>query len=257
MEPVVRIRSVGKTFIDGARTPVLHGVNFELGDGEFVCIVGESGCGKTTLLNIITGIEEPTEGSVEFRDGVNARMMLGYATQRPMLLEFRTALQNATLDLELHGRLSEERLKEIQEMFARHGLDGFQDHYALAISGGMRQKVALIRTLSTDPPLLVLDEPFSAIDYRTRLQLAQEIRGLVKQNNKACLFVTHSIEEAIAVGDQIIVLGGRPATIIGQVNVPVSEEDRQPLVLRTTEGFRLAFQQVWKALDVSKNTNWV
>ncbi len=198
-----RLESVGRTF--GA-VEVLRNVSMTIRDGEFVAVVGPSGCGKTTLLNILSGFDQPTSGRIE-RSGA-ARMVY----QQDGLFPWRTAAQNIEIGLR-HVAETAERARQRDEMLALIGLDGFAEHYPHQLSGGMRQRVELARALAGQSDILLMDEPFSALDYMTRLRMRQELARLLHERPRTVVLVTHDIEEAAQLADRVIVLSGRPGRI--------------------------------------------
>lgn len=216
--PALEITGLSATFVEQRRRlQVLRDVSLTLIPGEFVSIVGPSGSGKTTLLDIISGLLEPDAGTVRL-DGAltSAAQRLGrsaYMHQRDLLLPWRTALDNAALGLEVHGVSRGQARETARARFAAFGLDGFEDRYPAQLSGGMRQRVAFLRTLLTGPSLLLLDEPFGALDAMTRATSQAWLQTLLTENPRTVLLVTHDVEEAIFLSDRILVLSERPGTI--------------------------------------------
>ena len=216
--------------------------------GEFVSIVGPSGCGKTSVLSLLSGLYPPSEGSVRVLGltPAEARSRVGYMLQRDELLEWRTIERNVLLGLEIKKRLTRESREKAMELLEKYGLGEFKRAYPAALSGGMRQKAALIRTLAFGPELLLLDEPFSALDYQTRLMLEDEVRTIIKQGGLTAILVTHDISEAIAMSDRVAVFSSRPARVKREfeVRLPGSAFER-----RSAEGFSRLFDEIWKELD--------
>jgi ABC-type nitrate/sulfonate/bicarbonate transport system ATPase subunit len=216
--PVLTVDGVTATFVEQQRRlPVLHEVSLELERNEFVALVGPSGSGKTTLLDIISGLIEPDAGSV-LLDGVRTTAVerLGrsaYMHQRDLLLPWRTALDNAALGLEVQGSGQRAARREARDRFPAFGLAGFEHHYPAQLSGGMRQRVAFLRTMLTGQPLLLLDEPFGALDALTRATSQAWLQALLAENPRSVLLVTHDVEEAIFLSDRILVLSERPGTV--------------------------------------------
>jgi len=205
----------------GGRLPVLDGVTFEVKEGEFVCLVGPSGCGKTTLLRLIAGLERPTGGRVRL-DGVEVdrpRRPVGVVFQEPTLMAWRTVEENVALPLEVAGVPRERARRESRALLDLVGLSGFERAYPAQLSGGMAQRVALARALAHGPRLLLLDEPFGALDALTRERMAQELLRIWRASRKTALMVTHSVPEAVLLADRVLVLGPRPATIVAEVAV--------------------------------------
>ncbi|MGE4276680.1 MAG: ABC transporter ATP-binding protein [Lawsonibacter sp.] len=230
----------------------LRGINFGISDGEFVSIVGPSGCGKSTLLSVIAGLE-PTAAGTVYVDGdpVTAPSpKIGYMPQKDQLFPWRTIWGNVTLGLELQHQNTSERQEHVRELLERYGLAEFIHKTPSQLSGGMRQRCALIRTLATDPKILLLDEPFSALDYQTRLSVSANIYAIIRQEHKTALLVTHDISESISLSDRIIVLSKRPAAVKAIHSI---EEltDIPPMQRRDHPAFRTYFNTIWKELDVN------
>ena len=230
----------------------LHGIDLGISDGEFVSFVGPSGCGKSTLLSVIAGLETPSAGSA-YVDGdiVTAPSpKIGYMPQKDQLFPWRTIWANVTLGLELQHQNTAERQAHVRELLERYGLAEFIDKIPAQLSGGMRQRCALIRTLATNPKILLLDEPFSALDYQTRLSVSADIYAIIRQEHKTALLVTHDISESISLSDRIIVLSKRPAS----VKAIHSLEDLgeiSPMQRRDHPAFGRYFNTIWKELDVN------
>lgn len=204
-EKLVSMVNVNMTYqsLEG-ETPTLLDINLDVSEGEFIGIVGPSGCGKTTILSIIAGLIKPTSGEV-FIEGKKVEgpsSKVGYMLQQDHLFEWRTITQNVLLGLEIQGKLNEKSKENVIRLLETYGLGEFKNHYPHQLSGGMRQRVALIRTLAINPKILLLDEPFSALDYQTRLALSDEIGTIIKKEKKTALLVTHDIAEAVSMSDR-------------------------------------------------------
>lgn len=225
-------------------TRAIENVSFEIHTGEFVSIVGPSGCGKSTLLDIICGLRTPTQGRLQ----VNAST--GYMLQKDYLLEWRTILGNCMLGPEIQHKNMRESREFVEYLLDTYGLKDFAYHYPHQLSGGMRQRAALIRTLAVQPDLMLLDEPFSALDYQTRLTVADEVWNILHRENKTALLVTHDISEAISMSDRVIVLSSRPAVIKKSYDIQL-QMNTSPLEKRRDEGFRHYFNAIWKELDIN------
>lgn len=211
---------IGMIFPDG--TEALQNISFDLSKGEFVTIVGPSGCGKSTLLKIASGLLEPTNGSVEVD-----RERLGYVFQDATLLPWRTVSKNIELLAELHGIDSQERKQLVEESIELVNLEGFENHYPKSLSGGMKMRCSLARSLTLKPPLFLFDEPFGAVDEITREKLNEDTQLLFKQEGFAGLFITHSISEAVFMSTKVLVMSARPGRIVDEFNIPF-EYPRKP-----------------------------
>lgn len=217
MQKILEVRNVGKKFQgkDG-EVQAIKDVNFEVEAGEFVSIIGPSGCGKSTLLSIIAGLENKSEGEIyiekeKMADKISPK--IGYMLQRDCLLEWRTVFNNAILGLEIKGKKNKENIKYVEELLKKYSLYDFKDKYPSEISGGMRQRVALIRTLAIKPKILLLDEAFSALDYQTRIIVTNDIYKILRKEKITAIIVTHDISEAISMSDRVLVLTKRPGTV--------------------------------------------
>lgn len=221
---MLRLSAIEKGFLrDGRPLRVLAGLDLEVGAGEFVSLLGPSGCGKTTLLNIIAGLIRPDSGRIFLngREVPSCRGHAAYMQQDDLLLPWRTALENAILGPELKGADRTRARHEAEGLFHRFGLEGFADHYPAELSGGMRQRVALIRTLLTGKELLLLDEPFGSLDALTRSVLHRYLLGVFEEFEKTVLFVTHDLEEALVLSDRVYLLTARPAKVKAVLKVPL------------------------------------
>ncbi len=227
-------------------------VSFSVEEGEFVSLIGPSGCGKSTLFSVIAGLEPPSSGQVLI-DGepVNAPSpKVGYMPQKDQLFPWRTIWGNVTLGLELRGMNDPARRQRVRELLERYGLAEFAQKTPSQLSGGMRQRCALIRTLATAPKLLLLDEPFSALDYQTRLAVSADIYSIIRQEGKTALLVTHDMAEAIRLSDRIIVLSKRPAVVKCEHKTEALT-GLSPLERRDAPAFQRYFNAIWKELEVN------
>ena len=227
----------------------LNDVNFDIEKQDFVSLVGPSGCGKTTILSLTAGLLKPSSGEILLAGEKKIdKKKIGYMFQRDQLFEWRTVWKNITLGLEIQKPKDKaEKLRKAEELLKKYGLDGFKDKKPRNLSGGMRQRVALIRTLALEPELLLLDEPFSALDYQTRLSVCDDVYQIIKSEKKTALLVTHDISEAISMSDKIIILTSRPATVKDEV-LPKLEEET-PLKRRENPKFSVLFDKLWRELD--------
>lgn len=252
MKPLLEVRDVSVSYHTPAgETPALSHLTFDLMPGEFLAVVGPSGCGKSTLLNLICGLMHAEKGSILMNNTVPSPgdPRIGYMLQKDHLLEWRTIYQNVILGLEIRRELTSEKLEYIDAMLETYGLDKFRNARPSQLSGGMRQRAALIRTLALKPELLLLDEPLSALDYQTRLNVSDDIGKILKKERKPAILVTHDISEAISMADRIIILTKRPATVARIVTIDLGLNDRTPLSSRNAPKFKSYFNLIWKELN--------
>lgn len=227
-------------------TLVLDHINFSIRPGEFVAIVGPSGCGKSTLLSLICNLLQPDEGEILLQKNKKT----GYMLQKDHLLEWRTTMKNIAIGPEINHQSSQNLTGKIDSLLHKYQLDGFRNAKPGQLSGGMRQRAALIRTLMLEPDLLLLDEPFSALDYQTRLSVSDDVWNILKTENKTALLITHDISEAISMADRIIILSSRPATVKKELSVNLTcPEKRTPFLARSSPEFKDYFNLVWKELN--------
>ena len=252
MDPVLKVRDVCLSYHTlSGETPALSHISFDLMPGEFLSVVGPSGCGKSTLLNLIAGLIEPECGSI-ILDGkavCGNSSTVGYMLQKDHLLEWRSIYKNILLGLEIRGQLTPDKLAHAEELLHTYGLDRFRNSRPSQLSGGMRQRAALIRTLVLEPELLLLDEPFSALDYQTRLNVSDDIGRILKKENKPAILVTHDISEAISMADRVIILTKRPAHVARIVPIRLSLDEKTPLAARGAPEFKSYFNLIWKELN--------
>lgn len=251
MKPLLSIENISKTyFSDQGETQAIKDFTLQVKKGEFISIVGPSGCGKSTLLSLIAELIEPTDGEVELdkTQVSHPQFPMGYMFQRDHLFEWRTIEHNMMLGLEIRNKLNEEHIEYVNHLIDTYGLHDFRHHYPSQISGGMRQRAALIRTLALQPEILLLDEPFSALDYITRLRLSDEVKSILTKEKKTALLVTHDISEAISLGDRVIILSNAPATIVEEVPIHFPEK-KTPTEYRHVPEFQEYFSRIWKVMD--------
>lgn len=243
----VEINDVGLIYHErSGETPAVEHLSMQVRRGEFISIVGPSGCGKTSVLSLIAGIIPPSTGTVTLCCGKP------YMLQRDHLLDWRTVEGNVLLALEVQRRLTAQTKQAALELLSKYGLDDFRYSYPRQLSGGMRQKVALIRTLAASPEVLLLDEPFSALDYQTRLRLSDEVYSIIRCEGKTAILVTHDISEAISMSDRVLVFSGRPATLRAEHSIVLSSGDA-PLARRNAPEFKDYFDMIWKELDAGES----
>lgn len=251
---VIDIRSVYKVFVPQGRNGqtahvALQDVTLRIPEGRFVCLVGPSGCGKSTLLNMIAGLIRPTDGTIWYKgrplDGVNTDV--GYITQDDNLLPWRTLQQNVELALEFRGVPPNERRRRAAEYIARVGLAGFEHHYPHELSGGMRKRAALIRTLVYEPSVVLMDEPFGALDAQTRVLMQDELLRLWEGSGKTVVFVTHDLVEAIALSDEVVLFSRAPGTIKRVYPVPLGRP-RDVFRVHAHPQFPDFYRRLWEEL---------
>ena len=255
MKEVLRFENVSMYYHSKqGETVALDEVNFSVNEGEFVAIVGPSGCGKSTLLHIIAGLLSPENGSITFYGNVNSNQQIhiGYMLQKDELLEWRSIYKNVVLGLEIQKKLNPKTKAKAMQLLDTYELGSFARSKPSELSGGMRQRAALIRTLVLDPDILLLDEPFSALDYQTRLNVCDDIGRIIKNEQKTAILVTHDLSEAISLADRIIILTRRPATLHQTVSIVFDNPDLSPLERRNTPEFKTYFNLIWKELNHGK-----
>lgn len=252
-KPIVHVQDITMKFHSPeGETTALNSLSLDVFEGDFVSVVGPSGCGKSTLLNIIAGLMKPTWGEVRINDrpvkGVTTSV--GYMPQSDQLFQWRTIWKNVIIGLEVQSKLTPEAINYVEELLKRYGLWEFRNAYPSQLSGGMRQRAALIRTLAITPEILLLDEAFSALDYQTRLVVSDEVKRIILREGKTAILVTHDIGEAISMSDQVVVLSGRPGRVKNVHNIKLSCTEKTPLKCREAPEFRDYFNQIWKELDI-------
>lgn len=249
---MIQLRNAALTYQspDG-EVEALRDISFDMEGGEFISIVGPSGCGKSTLLAAIAGLEHLSGGTVEV-DGVAVTApsdRIAFMPQRDQLFEWKSIWDNVTLPLAIRHCATPERLRHVQELLERYGLAAFAKKRPAQLSGGMRQRCALIRTLASQPRILLLDEPFSALDYQTRLSVSADIYRIIRQERKTALLVTHDISEAISMSDRVVVLSRRPAVVKTICDMGTLRQ-HDPMARRDTPEFHTFFNLIWKELDI-------
>ena len=232
-------------------TYALKDITFSVREGEFIALVGPSGCGKSTLLHLIAGLLTPEKGLIKINGSYHPDNTsgIGYMLQKDHLLEWRTIYKNVLLGLEIRRELTAEKLAYVNQLLSDYGLDKFRSAHPSELSGGMRQRAALIRTLALKPELLLLDEPFSALDSQTRLSVSDDIGRILHQEKKTAILVTHDISEAISMADRVIILSPRPAIIRKIVPICFDLENRTPMASRNAPEFKSYFNLIWKELN--------
>jgi NitT/TauT family transport system ATP-binding protein len=251
--PKVELRNVNLRYfgLEG-ETEALRDVSLKIAPGEFVAIIGQSGCGKSTLLSLISGILQPTGGAVlvDGRPVAGPSRKVGYMLQQDYLFEWRTILDNAVLGAEIQGADIGKARARAAGLLTRYGLGRFLHYLPRQLSGGMRQRVALARTLTTDPDVVLLDEPFSALDSQTRLALADEVSEILRHEGKTAILVTHDIGEAVSMAERVIVLSRRPGRIKSDHPIRFGDGRPAPLAARNAPEFGGYFRTLWQELEV-------
>ena len=252
MTSTLSLKNISKVYQDNnGEVLAIEDFSYDFKKGEFVSIVGPSGCGKSTLLSIIAGLESPTTGKVFIDDeDITGKITnIGYMLQKDYLLEWRSILKNVCFGLEIKNMFNEETKKYATNLLNTYGLGEFIDKYPAQLSGGMKQRVALIRTLATNPDILLLDEAFSALDYQTRLSVTNDVYNIIKNENITAIMVTHDIPESISMSDKIIVLSKRPAIIKNIHDIKFNIQNRTPLNCREDPNFSKYFDTIWRELN--------
>lgn len=234
-------------FSDNGETEALKNINFSVNSSDFVSIVGPSGCGKTTILSLISGLIKTTKGKITIANN-DKNTCVGYMFQKDNLLEWRTILGNVYLGLELTKRKTKENIEYVKNLLKKYNLWEFRNKYPKQLSGGMRQRVALIRTLALKPQILLLDEAFSALDYQTRLSVCDDVYNIIKEEKVTAILVTHDISEAISLSDKIIILSKRPATVKKEITLNLTHLGN-PLKRRESKEAKKYFDEIWKELQ--------
>ena len=254
-EDILKIKNITKIYqAKNGETKAIDNISFDVKKGEFVSIIGPSGCGKSTLLSIISGLEKKNSGEV-YLDGKRIEGIsedIGYMLQKDSLLEWKTIYKNVILGLEIRGIKTKENEEYALELLKKYKLYDFKDKYPTQLSGGMRQRAALIRTLAIKPKLLLLDEAFSALDYQTRMMVSNDVYNILRQEKKTALIVTHDISESISLSDKIIVLTKRPAKIKNIHEIKFDMKNRTPINCRERPEFSGYFDTLWKELDINE-----
>ena len=255
MNKILELKDISKKYQSKKGEIIaIKNISMRVKEGEFISIIGPSGCGKSTLLSIISGLEEKTTGEIyiegEKIEGISAK--IGYMLQKDCLLEWRTIWSNVVLGLELKGKINEENKNYVENLLKKYNLYDFKDKYPSELSGGMRQRAALIRTLAVRPKILLLDEAFSALDYQTRIMVTNDIYNILRKEGITAIIVTHDISEAISMSDRVVVLTKRPGTIKDIHKIDFEMENRNPINCRENPKFSKYFNTLWKELGVDE-----
>lgn len=247
MENILSIKKLKKVYhTKNEEIIAVDNIDLDIKKGEFVAIVGPSGCGKSTILSILCGIDIDYCGKIEV-DGSK----IGYMLQQDGLFEWRNVLDNCLLGLEISNNKTEKNINNVINLLNTYGLSDFIKSYPNNLSGGMRQRVALIRTLATNPDILLLDEPFSALDYQSRLNVSDDVYNIIKNEGKTAIMVTHDIAEAISMADRVIILSKRPATIKKEIKIELANKS-SPIKNRYDSMFNYYYDLIWKEIDYNE-----
>ncbi len=244
---VLKINNLSKIYHDiNGETKAIDNLNLDIYEKEIVAIVGPSGCGKSTLLSILAGLEEKSSGEIIFKD----KQKIGLMLQTDSLFPWRTILDNCLLSLEINHIKTKDNINKIINLLDKYGLKDFKDNYPNNLSGGMKQRCALIRTLAMNPDILLLDEPYSALDYQTRLALSDDLYKIIKKEGKTVILITHDLAEAISLADKVVVLTKRPCKVKKIYNVKL-ENPSYPTKNRKDINFNKYYDMIWRDLDVN------
>lgn len=245
MNNLLTVNNLSKTYYSKqGETVAIENVSFSINENDFIGIVGPSGCGKSSILNIISMLDNDYKGNIILKENIS----IGYMFQEAVLFPWLTVLDNTLLGLKISKKLNIDTKKYALDLLRKYNLIEFKDKYPSELSGGMKQRVALIRTLALNPDILLLDEPFSALDYQTRLKVSEDVYNIIKQEKKTVLIVTHDISEAISMCSKIIVLSERPATIKKIFKIDI-ENSKGPIERRKSPLFSKYYEKIWKEID--------
>ncbi|MEU6647185.1 ABC transporter ATP-binding protein [Saccharomonospora sp. NPDC046836] len=249
MAHAIEARGIGKNYGDNE---VLRDIDFHARRGEFVSFVGPSGCGKSTLFNVMTGLLPPSSGDVLVHGRTTTGRTspeIGYVLQKDLLLPWRTMLGNVVLGLEVRGVARKEATERARELFAAYGMAGFENRYPAQVSGGMRQRAALMRTMLLDPEVILMDEAYKALDYPLKIQLESELLAMVRESSRCVVFVTHDIEEAVTLSDRVYVLKARPGQIVEEIEVDLGVSSTRIEERRMSPRFNEFYERIWRGID--------
>ena len=248
MNNILKIKNLSKAYYSlNGEIKAIDNFSLSINKGEYISIIGSSGCGKSTILNILSSLDKNYEGDIIFE---NDNIKVGYMLQDDSLFDWLTVYENAILGLKIKKLLTEENIKYVKNLLIKYGLKDFMNKYPKSLSGGMRQRVALIRTLAIKPDILLLDEPFSALDYQTRLKVSDDVYKIIKEENKTVVMVTHDIAEAISLSDKVVVLSKRPCKVKKIYGINLSNKDT-PINNRKDDRFSYYYEQLWRDIDES------
>lgn len=246
MNNILSIKNLSKKYYSKkSETLAIKDITLDIKKNDFIAIVGPSGCGKSTLLSILSEIEKQTKGTIEYPNGPQK---IGYMFQQDCLFPWLTILDNCLLGLKIQKKLTPQKKEKVIELLKNYGLEKFINKYPNSLSGGMKQRAALIRTLATDPDILLLDEAFSALDYQTRLTVSDDVYKIIKKEKKTAIMVTHDVGEAVSMANKVIVLTNRPSTIKKIVNINLTEA-KSPIYNRKSKEFMSYYNEIWESID--------
>lgn len=249
MVPLLQINNLCKTYYTkNGEIDALNNINLSINEKDFVAVVGPSGCGKSTLLSIIGDLEDITSGEVIKKDNLK----IGYMLQEDCLFPYLTIYENCILGLKINKTYNKENIENVKKLLKTYGLDDFKNNYPKDLSGGMRQRVSIIRTLALKPDLLLLDEPFSALDYQMRINVSNDVLNIIKKENKTLIIVTHDIEEAISLCNKIVVLTKRPSTIKKIYDIKHDFKSDNPIKNRSSKEFLEYYKLIWDDMNNEK-----
>ncbi|MEJ5113681.1 ABC transporter ATP-binding protein [Erwinia billingiae] len=258
MAYVLEAINISKSYASSSgQVNVLKKMNFHANANEFVSFVGPSGCGKSTLFNIITGLLAPDEGSILIKDRETTGSPsenLGYVLQKDLLFPWRTVMQNVILGLEVRGVNKREARDRAASLFKTYHLEGYENKYPSQLSGGMKQRVALMRTMVTEPEIILMDEAYKALDYPLKISLESELLSVVKEQKKTVIFITHDIEEAVTLSDRVYVMKARPGEIIHEINVDLETDSRLIPERRMSPRFNDYYELIWRSIGTAPVT---
>ena len=246
MESILKINNLYKTYYTKlGEIQALNDISLKVNEKDFIALVGPSGCGKSTLLSIIGGLEEKTKGNIEKK----RNLKIGYMLQEDCLFPYLTIYENCVLGLKITKTYTKENIDNVKNLLETYGLKDFMNNYPKDLSGGMRQRVALIRTLALKPDLLLLDEPFSALDYQMRINVSNDVLNIIRKENKTLIIVTHDIAEAISMCNKVIVLSKRPSKIKNIYNIDYNFDRNNPIKSRSSKEFMEYYEKIWEDLN--------
>ena len=250
MGELLKLKELSKNYLTKKQVIcALKNINLTVNENEFVVLVGPSGCGKSTILSIIGNLEKKSSGKVEFKE---KNIKVGYMFQEDALFPWLTVLDNCMLGLKIQKNVNEDSKKYVKSLLKKYGLENFEKSYPKELSGGMRQRVALIRTLATKPDILLLDEPFSALDYQTRITVSDDVYKIIREEKKTAIMVTHDIHEAVSIANKVVVLTKRPSVVKNVYDIKIDDKVL-PSQRRENDAFNDYYNKIWRDLDHHEN----